>query len=93
MATEHPDVDIIRLVTAPNPALAHIWQQALEAEGIRANVVGDMLDAGIGNIPGANAELWVRRQDVARAEEVLRQGQALADEVTDDEPDDEAAAT
>ncbi len=26
--------DLVRLVTATNPFLAHIWQQALEEEGI-----------------------------------------------------------
>jgi hypothetical protein len=85
MATEPAD-DIVRLTTAPNPAQAHIWQQALEEEGIRSHVVGDYMDAGFGDIPGMMAELWVHRDDVARAEEILKQGQVAHDESdTEDE--------
>jgi hypothetical protein len=63
---------IVRLVTAPNPPEAHIWQQALREEGIESQVVGDYLDAGVGDIPGVNVELWVHRDDVPRATEVLK---------------------
>ena len=42
--------ELTRLATATTPIEAHIWQQALEEEGIRCQVVGDYLDAGIGNI-------------------------------------------
>jgi hypothetical protein len=64
--------DVVRLVTASNPQEAHLWQQALADEGIRAQVVGDYLEAGVGNTPGLRPELWVRRADVERAEAVLR---------------------
>lgn len=63
--------DVIRLVTAPNPAQAHIWQTALENEGIDAKVVGDFLDAGIGDVSGVEAEVWVHREDEKRALAVL----------------------
>lgn len=69
---ERDPKEIVCLVTAPNPAAAHIWEQALQAEGIQATVVGDYLDAGLGDIPGARAEIWVHRDDVTRAETVLR---------------------
>jgi hypothetical protein len=69
----NPSDDIIRLATAPNPAQAHLWEQALRQAGVRCKVVGDYLDVGIGNIPGLRAELWVHKDDVARAEEVLRE--------------------
>ena len=59
--------DIICLLTAINPAQAHLWCTALEEEGIKAKVVGDYLDAGIGDIPGTRAELWVHREDAERA--------------------------
>jgi hypothetical protein len=72
--------DIVRLVTAPNPFVAHAWQQALEEQGIRAQVVGDYLEAGVGNMPGLTAEVWVHRDDVTRAQEILRQGQEAAAE-------------
>jgi hypothetical protein len=78
--------DIVRLATAPNPIQAHIWEQALNEAGIRCKVVGDFLSVGLGDIPGLSAELWVHRDDVARAEAVLREGQ----EVDDAEPADES---
>jgi len=77
----NPDDEIVRLLTAPNPAEAHIWEQALRDEGIKAKVVGDFLDAGLGDIPGMKAELWVRRGDAERAMEILRRSQ-------ESEPDD-----
>jgi hypothetical protein len=86
MSTLHPD-DIVRLVTAPNPAQAHIWEQGLREAGIRCKVVGDYLDASFGNIPGLKPEIWVHRDDVARAEEVLRQAR---DEGSAAEGDEEA---
>jgi Putative prokaryotic signal transducing protein len=71
MATPARD-DIVPLTTASNPAQAHIWQQVLEGEGIQCEVVGDYLDAGIGDIPGMQAELWVHRDDAERALDILR---------------------
>lgn len=65
--------DLVRLATAVNPFEAHIWQQALEEEGIRCQVLGDYLDAGVGDIPGIEAEVWVEAADRDRAETVLRQ--------------------
>jgi hypothetical protein len=82
MATKNRDDDIVRLASAPNPAQAHIWQQALAGEGIRAHVVGDYLDAGFGDIPGLKAEVWVHRDDLARAEEILRRSQDVSGEST-----------
>jgi hypothetical protein len=70
-----PSDDIVRLATAPNPAQAHIWQQALRQAGVRCKVVGDYLDAGLGDIPGLRAEIWVHKEDLARGEEVLREMQ------------------
>jgi hypothetical protein len=59
--------NVVRLLTANHPAQAHLWRAALEEEGIQAKVVGDYLDAAIGDIPGARAELWVHRDDAERA--------------------------
>lgn len=72
--------DIVRLATAGNPAEAHIWQQALEEEGIKAQVVGDFLDAGIGDIPGFKAEIWVHRNDAERAKTILETHAPAMDE-------------
>jgi hypothetical protein len=63
--------DIVRLTTASNPAEAHLWCEALEDEGIQCKVVGDYLDAGVGDIPGIRAEVWVHRNDVERAQAIL----------------------
>jgi hypothetical protein len=71
----NPSDDIVRLATAPNPAQAHIWEQALRQAGVRCKVVGDYLSAGIGDIPGLQAEIWVHKEDLARGEEVLREMQ------------------
>ena len=64
---------VVRLTTAPNPPIAHIWDQALASAGIRSIVVGDYLDAGLGDVPGMQPEIWVHRDDVQRAEQVLQQ--------------------
>jgi hypothetical protein len=66
----HPD-DIVRLATASNPAEATLWQQALEEEGIQSRVVGDYLEAGIGDVPGIRPEVWVHRDDAERARRIL----------------------
>jgi hypothetical protein len=38
-------------------------------------VLGDYLDAGVGDIPGIEAEVWVEAADLERAEAILRQHQ------------------
>lgn len=83
-----PSDDIVRLATAPNPAQAHIWEQALRQAGVRCKVVGDYLDAGLGDIPGVRAEIWVHKEDVARGEEVLREMREAETEAAT-EPDEE----
>jgi hypothetical protein len=80
MSTERPD-DIVRLVSAENPAQAHIWEQALQADGIRCKVVGDYLDASFGDLPGLKPEVWVRRRNVQRAEDVLNEIAANTEKV------------
>ena len=85
MSTEQPK-DIVRLATATHPVQAHIWEQALRAEGIRCKVVGDYLDAGLGDLPNISAEVWVHRDDLPRAEEILRRGQQVAAEEAEEEP-------
>lgn len=71
MARPNPE-DVVRLTTAQNPAEAHVIEQALRQAGIECQVVGDYLDAGIGDIPGVRAEVLVHRDDLGAAEQVLR---------------------
>jgi hypothetical protein len=59
--------DIVCLLAAVHPGQAHTRRAALEEAGIEAKVVGEYLDAAIGDIPGARAELWVHREDADRA--------------------------
>jgi hypothetical protein len=79
MSTERPD-DIVRLVTAENPAQAHIWEQALLEEGIKCMVVGDYLDASFGDLPGLKPELWVHQGNERRAEAIINESRAGVDE-------------
>jgi len=83
--SELPADEIVRVATAPNPPVAHIWEQALKEEGIRCKIVGDYLDAGLGNIPGMRAEVWVHKEDAERAEAIIRQLEAAADTETDED--------
>ena len=77
--------EIARLAAAANPFQAHIWQQALQQEGIRCQVLGDYLEAGIGDIPGMRAEVWVGTADLARAEAILRQHRDRSEEAAQPE--------
>lgn len=66
------DDRIVRLATASNPQEAALWQQALEAEGIRCRVVGEMLGSFGVVYPGpVQPEIWVFEGDVDRARTVL----------------------
>jgi hypothetical protein len=77
--------DIVRLARASNQAEAYLWQQALEEEGIPCKVVGDLLEGGIGDVPGIRPEVWVHRPDLERAgaflEAHVRRGPAEETEV------------
>lgn len=75
MTSEH-EAKVVCLAHADTPAQAHIWQNALEQEGIFGKVVGDYLDAGLGDIPGMKAELWVYEKDVERATKILEEHKA-----------------
>jgi hypothetical protein len=77
--------EIARLTSAANPFQAHIWQQALQQEGIRCQVLGDYLDAGLGGIPGIGAEVWVEAADLARAEAILDQHLGRSEEAAQPE--------
>jgi Putative prokaryotic signal transducing protein len=67
------DDRIVRLATASNPQEAALWQEALEAEGIRCRVVGEMLGSFGVVYPGSvQPEIWVFEADVERAEAALR---------------------
>jgi hypothetical protein len=74
--TGSADDRIVRLATASNPQEAALWQQALEAEGIRCRVVGENLGSFGVVYPGSvQPEIWVFQADVERARAVLQGSQ------------------
>lgn len=87
-----PDDEIVCLAKAFNPVQAHVWEEALTAEGIRCKVVGDYLDAGLGDIPGVRAEVWVHKKDLERAKKIIEKHphDAVAKQDDENEDDDEA---
>jgi hypothetical protein len=87
MSTQHSD-DVVRLATARNPFEAHAWEQALRDEDIYCKVVGDYLDAGIGDISGVLPEIWVRADDLKRAEIVLERLQESLERSHPESPDE-----
>lgn len=64
------DNEIVCLATTPNRSVAHRWRAALEAEGIECQV-GEELTVWIDNVPWRQADVWVHRANVHRAQEVL----------------------
>jgi hypothetical protein len=71
MNSLNPYDQLVSLTTAPNPVLAHIWENALREKGIDCQVVGDFLDAGIGDISGVLPEIWIKLEDMTQAQALL----------------------
>ena len=63
-----------RVYSSFNLAAAHHAKNLLAAEGIRAVVRNEMLSSAMGELPPAEcqAEVWVRKVDAQRAEEILQ---------------------
>ncbi len=77
--------DIVHLANARNPVEASIWRQALEDEGISCKVVGDLLEAGIGDVGSVMPEVWVHARDLERARAFLADHHGAAEEPDADE--------
>jgi hypothetical protein len=62
-----------RVFSSFDRVAVHHARNLLEAEGIRAEVRNQFLSSAMGELPPAEcqAEVWVRTQDAARAQEVL----------------------
>lgn len=67
------EAQVICLTKVPNPLQAHLWENALRAEGIESQVVGDFDGVGSGDSAVRQPEIWIVRQDWIRARHVLRQ--------------------
>ncbi|GIW81787.1 MAG: hypothetical protein KatS3mg105_3594 [Gemmatales bacterium] len=78
------DDELVRLMTVPNPATGHIIEQALQAEGIEAKVVGDYLDASFGDLPGTLPEIWVHQKDLEAAKKIVEQHTSSSDQDSDE---------
>ena len=89
MADTH-DNEIICVAKARHPMEAHIWRQALEAEGLHCEVVGEYLLSGEVGTPAAT-ELWVHRRnaDLARAILQVYQDAAAGAEVEEEGEEEE----
>ncbi len=77
--------DVVRLATASTPFEAHLWKQALEEEYIPCKVVGDYLEAGVGDISGIQPEVWVHRDFVDRARAILDAHRHALERTTEEE--------
>ncbi|MCS7159412.1 MAG: DUF2007 domain-containing protein [Gemmatales bacterium] len=65
--------DIVRLVVVEDSQEAFAIKTALESEGIRCQVVGDLLDASFGTLKTIPAEVWVHQADLERAQKLLEE--------------------
>ncbi len=62
--------DVVR-VASGSLVEVELWQAALTEAGVESRVVGDDLSAGLGSAMPASIELWVKEEDVARAEAAI----------------------
>src|SRR5258708_7676741 len=67
--------DVVCLAQAANASEAHLWRTVLEEAGIACEVV-DHLDAEWFADPHSRAEVWVHRDNLMRARELLAERQA-----------------
>jgi hypothetical protein len=86
--TEAHENEIIRVATARHPVEAHIWRQALEAEGVHCEVVGDYLLSGETGAQ-SQSELWVHRRNADLARAILQVYQQAAAGIEDDDDEEE----
>jgi hypothetical protein len=71
------DSNIVEIYSAANSFEAYAMANALKAAGIKARVVGDTLEMGAMGQPIA-PRVWVLKDDVARARELLVKWKAEA---------------
>jgi hypothetical protein len=71
---KQPAEGLEKVFVGRNGMEAHFVRGLLDAEGIRAEVLGEMLDAARGDIPFTSDSMpgvWVRGGEAARAREVI----------------------
>lgn len=62
--------DVVRVYAGPL-VLVEVYKAALADEGIEGRVVGTELTASFGSALAGSTELWVHRDDLTRAQEVI----------------------
>jgi hypothetical protein len=73
------DSNIVEIYSAANSFEAYAMANALKAAGVKARVVGDVLDAAVGGLAFgmSNApRVWVLKEDESRARELLKEWKA-----------------
>ncbi len=73
MSESHDEV--VR-VAAGDLVRIEVYRQALAEAGIDSRVLGQSLEAGFGSALSGHIELYVKEEDVPRAEETLREVEA-----------------
>ena len=68
---EHPDEEIVMVVSG-ELVRVEMCKAALQDAGIDAKVVGNELDTGLGTALSGSVELWVSKDDEAKAVEVIK---------------------
>jgi hypothetical protein len=81
------DANVVEVYWAKDAPHAHLVKTALQKAGIPAEVVGEMLQAAVGDLPwgpSTSPRVWVAKQDEARARAVIAEWERQRREEPDD---------
>jgi hypothetical protein len=70
------DSDIVEIYSAANSIEAYAMANALKAAGVKARVVNEFVQMGVGLFPQTQPvtpRVWIRREDEAHARGLLKQ--------------------
>jgi len=70
------DSDIVEIYSAANSIEAYAMANALKAAGVKARVVNEFVQMGVGLMPctqPVTPKVWIRREDEAHARGLLKQ--------------------
>ena len=76
------DSDIVEIYSAANSIEAYAMANALKADGIKAKVVNEFVQMGVGLLPltePVTPRVWIRKGDEVRARELLEEYEARAE--------------
>lgn len=72
------DSNIVEIYSASNSIEAYAMANALKAAGVKARVVGDLLETGIYLGQPVGSRVWVRKEEEARARQLLKEWKVKA---------------